>query len=636
MNKTVENNQRTMPSIVKDAFRIHANPFPWKKAIGSGIASGFPVLIGALAGHTDYGLTASIGGFVYLYAGGESYKKRALKLLLVSIGIALSFGLGTILSGTVWIMAAVLGLIGAAAMFIFSALGIQGPAPMFFVLAFLVSSGLPADPSQALFRSGLTFLGGIFAMGIALIGWLWNKHGPEEAVLQKTYHQLAACLSAVGTQGFHNAQHQTVLMLRTARQTVLGKGNRRKKSQHDERFFRLLEKADDIFLAIIHFSAEMPDRETAEIEKALRQTGDALGHARVSSVFQIKENESEPSRKLFEEINEALSIASGRNDKQSDGEPSRLPASFYFLRNAFDWQSPVLIRALKYGIVLFAADMFALTFGFERSYWIPLSAAAVMLGTTVLFTLHRAIQRSVGTVIGVGLAGAILFVKPGGVYIALCIAALQCLLEMLIVRNYALAVPFLTANALVITESMHGGSDVGYFMIARLTDVAVGSVIGLLGTMVLWRRFSTKRLPELMRDVIRLEGHFMEKLLTGQKADENKLRVSLVRLRDAYDKALGDFPNANADVLWPAISGAQHLGYYLLSAQAHHRPPAPFSEKEMNQLKVFFEQAEQTALMKRMPADIQVPHVPYYPRISKELSALYSGLRTAFEKRNNL
>ncbi|WP_024573589.1 FUSC family protein, partial [Bacillus subtilis] len=243
------------------------------------------------------------------------------------------------------------------------------------------------------------------------------------AVLQKTYHQLAACLSAVGTPGFHNAQHQTVLMLRTARQTVLGKGNRRKKSRHDERFFRLLEKADDIFLAIIHFSAETPDRETAQIEKALRQTGDMLAHARVSGTFQINENESEPRRKLFEEINEVLHIASGRFDKQLDGEPSRLPSSFYFLRNAFDWKSPVLIRALKYGIVLFAADMFALAFGFARSYWIPLSAAAVMLGTTVVFTLHRAIQRSAGTVIGVILAGAILFFKPGGVYIAFCIAA---------------------------------------------------------------------------------------------------------------------------------------------------------------------------------------------------------------------
>ncbi len=631
MNKTAENNQRIMP-IVKDAFRIHANPFPWKKAIGSGFASGFPVLVGALAGHTDYGLTASIGGFVYLYAGGESYKKRALKLLLVSIGIALSFCLGTLLSGTLWMMAAVLGMVGAAAMFIFSALGIQGPAPMFFVLAFLVSSGLPADPSQALFRAGLTFLGGIFAMGITLIGWLWNKHGPEGAVLQKTYDQLAACLSAVGTPGFHHAQHQTVLMLRTARQTVLGKGNGRKKSRHDERFFRLLEKADDIFLAIIHFSAETPDGETAQIEKALRQTGDMLAHARVFNTFQINENESEPKRKLFEEINEVLHIASGRLEKQLDGEPSRLPSSFYFLRNAFDWKSPVLIRALKYGIVLFAADMFALVFGFARSYWIPLSAAAVMLGTTVVFTLHRAIQRSAGTVIGVMLAGAILFFKPGGVYIAFCIAALQCLLEMLIVRNYALAVPFLTANALVITESMHGGADTGYFMIARLTDVAVGSVIGLLGTMLLWRRFSTKRLPELMRNVIRLEGQFMEKLLTGQKADEHKLRVSLVRLRDAYDKALEEFPHANTDALWPAISGAQHLGYYLLSAQAHRRLPSPFSDEEINQLRTFFEQVEQSFNVKRMPADIQVPHVPHYPRISKELSALYSGLRTAFEK----
>ncbi|MGW8263244.1 hypothetical protein ACWHAR_25130, partial [Bacillus sp. LR--39] len=51
------------------------------------------------------------------------------------------------------------------------------------------------------------------------------------------------------------------------------------------------------------------------------------------------------------------------------------------------------------------------------------------------------------------------------------------------------------------------------------------------------------------------------------------------------------------------------------------------------QLRAFFEQAEQSFIMKRMPADIQVPHVPHYPRISKELSALYSGLRTAFEKK---
>ncbi|PLR89740.1 FUSC family protein [Bacillus halotolerans] len=632
MNKSSDQNRRTVPSAVKDAFRIHATPFPWKKAIGSGVASGFPVFVGALSGHTDFGLTASIGGFVFLYAGGESYTKRILKLLLVSMGIAASFGLGTLLAGTFWSMAAVLGLIGAAAMFIFGALGIQGPAPMFFVLAFLVSSGLPADPSEAPFRAGLTFAGGLFATGIALIGWINNRHGPENTVLKRTYRQLASCLSDVGTPDFHKAQHQTVLMLRTARQTVLGKGNRWRKSPHDKRFIRLLEKADDLFISIIHFSAETPNADKAQIAKALRQTADMLGQSGVSDAFPIQEDEAEPARKLYEEINEVLSIASGRNDDPSDAEPSRLPSSYYFLRNAFDWESPVLIRALKYGIVLFAAALFANAFGFHRSYWIPLSAAAVMLGTTVVFTLQRAIQRSAGTVIGVMLAGAILFFKPYGVYIALCITMLQFLLEMLIVRNYALAVPFLTANALVITESMHGGLGAGYFIAARLTDVAVGSTIGLLGTMLLWRRFSAKLLPEYMREVIRLEGQFMEKLLAGQQIDGHQLRVSLVRLRDAYDKALGDFPKAKADTLWAAISGVQHLGYYLLSAQAHHRPPSPVSEEEINHLRAFFEQAEQSVLMKMPPAVVDVPRFPYYPRISGELYTLYTGLRTAYEK----
>lgn len=71
MNKSSDQNRRTVPSVVKDAFRIHATPFPWKKAIGSGIASGFPVFVGALSGHTDFGLTASIGGFVFYMQAGN-------------------------------------------------------------------------------------------------------------------------------------------------------------------------------------------------------------------------------------------------------------------------------------------------------------------------------------------------------------------------------------------------------------------------------------------------------------------------------------------------------------------------------------------------------------------------------------
>nr|WP_061527866.1 FUSC family protein [Bacillus nakamurai] len=309
-------------------------------------------------------------------------------------------------------------------------------------------------------------------------------------------------------------------------------------------------------------------------------------------------------KKLYAQLQEVLNAASGEPDQKT--EQIRLRSPFLFLRNALSWDSPVFIRALKYGIVLMVASLFAGGLGFHCSYWIPLSASAVMLGTTVLFTLHRAIQRSADTIIGVIIAAAVLYGRPEGVYIALCVAVLQCLLELFIVRNYVFAVLFLTANALLIAESMHANESIVYFMTARLTDVILGSLIGLAGTMLLWRRFSSKRLPELLSGVIRREGEFLQILLmpdTGKKPfDVHRLRVSLIQLRDEYDKALGEYPKSHSDVLWPAIAGAEHLGYSLLSAYKYNRRPA-IDQKEVRRVAALFDSMAEAALKQTQPAD---------------------------------
>lgn len=615
----------TSQHVLKGAFRVNQAPLPWKRAVSSGIASGVPVFIGALFGHLDYGLTASIGGFVYLYTGGESYRKRAITLFLVAVGLSVSFALGGLLSGSLWGTAVMLGLIGAIAVFLFGAFGIAGPAPLFFVLAFLVSSSVPGEPKDVLVRSGLTFLGGLFAWGIAMAGWLRDRHGPETDMLQKTYLQLAAYLSAAGTPGFHAEQHRTVLMLKSAGQTVTGRG--------EERFSLLLQKADDLFLAIHHFAAEEPNAETENISAAVRNVAALIRNPQAAVTIEPSGSETKAQKKLYAQLQEVLRAASGEQGEKT--ERSRLQSPFLFLQNAFSWDSPVFIRALKYGIVLMAASLFAGGLGFHRSYWIPLSAAAVMLGTTVLFTLHRAIQRSAGTIIGVIIAAAILNGRPEGVYIALCVAVLQCLLELFIVRNYVFAVPFLTANALLIAESLHTNESVGYFMTARLTDVIIGSLIGLAGTMLLWRRFSSKRLPELLSVVIRREGEILENLLTPdtrkEQFDVHHLRVSLIQLRDEYDKALGEYPKSHSDVLWPAIAGAEHLGYYLLSAYKYNRRAA-IDQKEVRRAASLFDNMADAALTQTQPSDTEVPALQAYPRISEELSVLYNGLRTAYER----
>lgn len=144
----------------------------------------------------------------------------------------------------------------------------------------------------------------------------------------------------------------------------------------------------------------------------------------VFNMFQINENEFEFRWKLFEEINEVLYIVLGCFDKQFDGELSCLLFFFYFLRNVFDWKFLVLIRVLKYGIVLFVVDMFVFVFGFVCFYWILFLVVVVMFGIIVVFMFYRVIQCLVGMVIGVILVGVILFFKSGGVYIVFCIVVL--------------------------------------------------------------------------------------------------------------------------------------------------------------------------------------------------------------------
>jgi len=64
--------------------------------------------------------------------------------------------------------------------------------------------------------------------------------------------------------------------------------------------------------------------------------------------------------------------------------------------------------------------------------------------------LRRSIERWLGTWVGLLLAGAILLLTPSGPWLALTVMAVQVVIELVVVRNYALAAIFITAIALTI------------------------------------------------------------------------------------------------------------------------------------------------------------------------------------------
>lgn len=120
-------------------------------------------------------------------------------------------------------------------------------------------------------------------------------------------------------------------------------------------------------------------------------------------------------------------------------------------------------------------------FKIQNPYWIPVSCMAVIQGANLHHIWRRTFQRILGTFIGLGLCWVILSVSNTPVSICISIILLQFIIEMLIVRNYALAVIFITPMTILIAETanpiFHNTDEL---IFVRFWDIVLGSILGAL------------------------------------------------------------------------------------------------------------------------------------------------------------
>lgn len=128
----------------------------------------------------------------------------------------------------------------------------------------------------------------------------------------------------------------------------------------------------------------------------------------------------------------------------------------------------------------------ALRLGFP--YWVPISCLAVMQGIDSGHILRRGIQRVSGTFLGLGLATVLLKLQLPSLGLCLCIILLQFTIEMLVVRNYALAVVFITPLTIFLAETTNPQLQGNGVILHRFWDIALGSFIGALGGWLLHHR----------------------------------------------------------------------------------------------------------------------------------------------------
>ena len=627
----------TLLLTIKQAFVVNKTPLPWMKAFSAGICAGLPVLIGYFFGSLEYGLIAGLGGLTYLYVFNIPYAFRAKKLFFALIGLSIAMGLGTLFAPYPFVSAFVVALIGSIGTFLFGALRITGPAAIFFVLAFLMGTGMPVDPSLAPVRAGLVFLGGAFSWIIGMIGWFNNPHGPEKVAVKKVYVELAIFIESAGTENFDNSKEKIEASLKSVEELLISGYIPWRVSEKFKRLVLLNQEANNVFLYVLENVGKLEGKLPNEIGATLRSIS--------SKIDNIDKDEQEiiPSlevpdnwlARLYSMVNEASMLLNEPLSNIQRVISISKPSLRVVLGGAFDKNSVVFLNTIRYGSVLFVAAIIAQSFDFNRPYWVTLSCAAVLSGATIMGTFHRAIQRSLGTIIGILIATAVLYFQSDGYVIAIAIFLLTFLTELAIVLNYGIAALFITPNALLLAESTTKIHDISYFASARVFDVLIGCAIGLIGTLIMNRKSAASIVPHTMAKTIRSQQQFFLTLFSKESSlikpersrELNKMQTNLTNLKIVYTTALGEIPRdkARLDRLYPAIHSIDQLGY-LLGSSAKYKNRPILSESELSQMLLVFETMAKSAEQELGFSKKSIPEIRGFNKIQTEVQRLQDSL----------
>jgi uncharacterized membrane protein YccC len=136
------------------------------------------------------------------------------------------------------------------------------------------------------------------------------------------------------------------------------------------------------------------------------------------------------------------------------------------------------IAGARVALCAATAALLALAAGWAHPAWAAIGATAVMQGTHLHLTVQRAVQRTVGTVIGAGLAWLFLANHPTFWWVLLAVVLLQFATELVIGFNYVFGLICVTPMALLMT-SLAAPHATGGMPMARVLDTVLGALVGV-------------------------------------------------------------------------------------------------------------------------------------------------------------
>ncbi|OIV35334.1 hypothetical protein BIV57_22055 [Mangrovactinospora gilvigrisea] len=570
------------PAWLMELVRSKDAGIPWLLMARAALALPAGLAVGILTGHPAQGSAATLGAMAATMADRTGPLRTRLARMLFgflggAIGMTVGHAMGPVTPWSIVVFGvlAVVGALASSVNALGSLFGLQ------LIVQTAIASGRPL-PLPTWEVPAWAAAGAAWAIVLGLVTIvLQGVRTPQREAVANVYEQVADLLGSVGSGDrsiLVEERQRLTDTLNTAYDTLIGARQRTAgRSREGHQLVGLLNATGpllDAVVAVVHTERPAPEgyqQCTRLIAEAIRADGRAprLPEKEASGSDEEWPQEDRLTvRQLRSALGAVLDQLGSDDPETRAGSPARAPFSLrdrvtstvdQVLTGPQTW-----LYVLRLTLCITVAETLRTVTHLERSYWMLLTVAIVMkpdFGSVFV----RAVQRGLGTVVGVLIGGGILAAHPPEGAIVGLMALFAALFPAAQVRNYGMFTTLLTPFALLLVDSAApAGADI---VEARLLDTLLGCgiclILGYLAWPETWRPLVGRQLAQAMDSVAAYLRVALDPEAPRQRIGQARRRAyrRLSDVRTALQRTVAEPPAlARATTAWwPLLSQLERL-----------------------------------------------------------------------------
>ncbi|GAA3714885.1 FUSC family protein [Streptomyces tremellae] len=545
-----------IPEWLAAALRPNPGPVPWPAALRACVGVAGPLALGFALGRPAYGALAAIGAqFAVINDTADSYRMRFLGIAVPQLAGACGVVVGAAVLGHGALAVVALTLVGLVSGLVSSIGPLASAAGLLLLISTVIEAGLPV-PGPWWLAPALFLGGGAFVLLLSLLAWPVRGAAPERRAVADAYRAVAGQLAAAGGADYETQRQTTTRRVDHAYDVVLARRARERAQRTTA--FALFARLDALTAlleaapAAHHAGRPLP----AAVPAAVRELADAVEHPGPAADRPALDATSGPGdragRAVVAALRHAADVVHGADPAPGDrlGRPAPLGTRAARTARATLRSAPAWRYGLRLALCVGIAQTLVSVVAVPRSYWVALTVAFVLkpdLGSV----FSRAVMRAVGTVVGLGVAAAVLVAAPHGWWSAALMAVLAALLPVMAAKGYAYQTTAVTPLILLLSDVLnHLGAGL---LLPRLVDSFIGCAIALVAGYLLWPESWHARVGDRLADIVDDAARYVVTCLVRDPAapggaapgaDEDASARSRRRLYRELSAVRGEFQRA--------------------------------------------------------------------------------------------